>query len=56
MLVSRFWRAEFSFHVEYNVLFLVKIEYVAMSYSPARTDLAVNSSSAMDARDRPLLN
>ena len=34
----------------------VEIEYVAMSFSPARMDLAVKLLSAMDYRDRPLLN
>jgi hypothetical protein len=28
VLVSRFWHAKFSFHVEYNVLFHVEIEYI----------------------------
>ncbi len=32
----------------------IEIEYVATSFSPARTDLAVNSLSAMDNHDRPL--
>ncbi len=41
MSVGRFWHAEFLFHVEYYVLFLQEIEYVAMSFSPARTDLAL---------------
>jgi hypothetical protein len=39
--VSRFWCTEFLFHVEYYVLFLREIEYVATSFSPARTDLAL---------------
>ncbi len=38
----------------------VEIEYVATSFSSARTDLALkllsNSLSAMDGRDRPLKN
>ncbi len=34
----------------------VEIEYVATSISPARTDLALNSLSAMDSRDCPLKN
>ncbi len=34
----------------------VEILYIAMSFSPARTDLEVNSLSAMDGRDRPLKN
>ncbi len=42
MSVSRFWRVEFSFHVEYYIFYsYVKIEYVATSFSPARTDLAL---------------
>ncbi len=34
----------------------IEIEYVATSFSPARTDLALKSLSAMDGHDRPLLN
>ncbi len=41
VLVSRFWRAEFLFHVEYYALFLGRNEYVATSFSPARMDLAL---------------
>ncbi len=41
MLVSRFWRAEFWFHVEDYILFLREIKYVATSFSPARMDLAL---------------
>ncbi len=39
--VSIVWRAEFSFHVEYYELCYKEIEYVATSFSPARTDLAL---------------
>ncbi len=42
MSVSRFWRAEFLFHVKYITSYsYIEIEYVATSFSPARTDLAV---------------
>ena len=34
----------------------VENEYVATSFSPARTDLAVELLNAMDGRDHPLLN
>ncbi len=34
----------------------VQIEYVATSFSPARTDLALKLLSAMDGRDRQLKN
>ncbi len=43
MSVSRFWRAKFSFHIEYYIIYYsyIEIEYVAASFSPARTDLAL---------------
>ena len=34
----------------------VEIEYVATSFTPVRTNLAVKLLSAMDGRDRPILN
>jgi hypothetical protein len=34
----------------------VEIEYVAMSFSPARTDLALNSLTAIDGHDRQYFN
>jgi hypothetical protein len=39
--VSRFWRAEFLFRVEYYVLFLRRHQLRNTSLSPARTDLAL---------------
>ncbi len=40
MSVSRIWCPEILFHVDYSY---EEIEYVATSFSPTRTDLAVNS-------------
>ncbi len=34
----------------------VEIEYVAMSFSPARMDLAVNSLTAIDGHDHQYFN
>ncbi len=40
-IISRFWCAEFSFHVEYNVLFLRRNWVRSYNFFPARTDSAV---------------
>ncbi len=53
MLVSRFWRAKFLFHVEYMYYSYVEIEYVATSFSPARTDLALKLLSLDCPSDGP---
>ncbi len=41
VLVSRFWHAEFLFHVEYNVLSLRRNWVCSYEFFSARTDLAV---------------
>ena len=56
MSVSRFWRAEFSFHVDIMYYSYVEIEYITTSFSPARMDLALNSLTAIGGHDRQYFN